>query len=248
MDLRESLEKLELKIIDLVMQPYFKYYLKTLPNSLDLQENITLVLDEIRSVLRENDLYIYNHYEILVENYYSLLNFYEEQVELSAFFASQEVLRMMGLNPDLEMGYDIFFKVDFSKNDIPIDINLDNNIENNFIGFILNNDEEDYLLFLVKMVNFLKKIKEKNQSKELNMEVENLYFLMSYQLQNIRNNKLSLNSDNYNQLFNTINQIQSLLINIGWLTSQELLKENEIPSKKVDKNGIIEIKDSKDKK
>lgn len=151
MELRESLEKLRLQIIDLKEQEYFQYYLTSLSNQIDVAENIEIVLDEIQSTLKENDLYLSSHYEVLVENYYSLLNFYEEILDSSSWFSTKEILQMMSLNPKINT-YDIFFKpsdIPFVK---PIDLE---DIE--WGDFVPDNQNLEYLDIKCRDIVFLSK-------------------------------------------------------------------------------------------
>lgn len=240
MELRESLENLELKILDLMIQPYFKYYLNTLINKVDLKENIDIVLDEIRSTLKENDLYILNHYELLVENYYSLLNFYEEQLEESSKFASQEILKMMSLNPDLENSYAIFFKVDFYSDSIPLDIKfVESNVNDKNMELLNPLIENENLSLLINSFNNLKVIKNNFKEKILNFELENLFFILSYQIDKIKKNTDDNFAQKLNQIVTTINAIKVIFLNLGLINNDEELLT--IPSKVINSEGLFEI-------
>lgn len=165
MELRDSLKSLELKMLSLISQKSFICYVESLVNSNDVKDNIIIVMDEIRATLKENDLYVLNHYDVLVENYYSLLNFYEEMVDKASWFATQEVLGIINHIDKRTGNYKIFFNGGESKIDAEWrewsekeninklddewpDLNflgIEDILSNEKINFNISKDEADYL-------------------------------------------------------------------------------------------------------
>lgn len=246
MELKKSFKELDLKISELMNQPYFRYYLNTLPNQKILIESIDIILEEIRTTLKENDLYIFNHYEVLVENYYSSLNFYEEQIEHSSIFITQELLKFMRVKSfSDEPLYTALFNINTNlenvisevPSDIELNISISDDVDFNIDYQNLNN--EDKLILLHDIFNNLKILKEQYCKENSNSKLEKFFLLLSYQIQETEIYDDKAISRNYDEIFENMKSIEKIFLDLGYLNNDE--EVTKVPSKIVNKEGTFDL-------
>lgn len=243
MELNDYLLNLKNNLQSLVNQPFFSLFSKSNEKLYILPIYINEIIDDIDNMLSHSPTYFFQHYEAMSEQYYMYLNFYQEILETSSFFASNDILQMFTLNPTPSK-YPIYFNIysnieDYEDFAIDLDIPFNkpttkptnNNSPQNYTNFnhpiFINPNSIEFLIS--QNLNEISQIifdfvqQKKNNGQNIppcaNKILSNLDFL-----QNKKNNNEDFCIEDFFLLFSTIDKTKDMFLA---LDSESLISKNK---------------------
>lgn len=215
----ESFIKLQKKLIALLELRYISDFFKSKENGIAIEEYVKSSITDIYTIVYNENLISLN-YSLYVEQYYSLLNFYEELLEESSLFASNNICSMFTLTPPAIV-YNNYFNdsLDEYQEFKTENFNLfSNNYKDTFSPTILEQVQEITDIFY-------EFVQQKKYKGELNTNIENmLQVLEKVTKKYSKNQSLSL-EDSY-LIFNTLEKIGEIFFNNN--NDRELLQQSKI--------------------